>query len=248
MSYGTHLLNNAPAQTVFQQQAIQLAALNDQLALQRLAQQQQAQLAQLLFETEQAAHKFTSIAAVDPFAAGVMSRVRLGFVAWVQPGLFFSVEHKRQWAGATGQLANLWQGIERDPQRGQLAVAVVQAVETLQRMRAFVGVDHQAELGKFRADAERARGGVKVGQIVMLVFGVASVVLLFVAWPLAFLTGIGAAFGFGEMQSKTKKAATATRAGDEYQAGVAAFNAFMADPNGGRLLEQMAAQHPQLAA
>jgi hypothetical protein len=257
MNYGFWLLLGQSAQTtVMSAQLRQLGGIADELTVQRLAHQYQALLAQVLVETEQATHRISSLWTHDRFAAAIHARLRLNAVQNIHPGLFDRYETKRAWAAATDQLGSLWSAIDRDPQWGTFGRNVVQAIDTLRQWQSFVG-DPQARLSGATAEADRAERVRKRWRIMPLVTFAGGLLLLIVgaAAKAEALGGIGAITMLlgpvGSVFMWIDRASRARRAKKhlaDFQLQLAQFNAFLADPLGGKLLDQVASKHPALVS
>jgi hypothetical protein len=233
----------------------QMGHVGNELAMQRLAQQYQAILAQVLFETEQATRQIRALGAQDRFAAGIHARLKLNALQEIHPGLFDRYETKRAWAGATEQLNTVWSAVDSDPQWSNFGRNVVRAVETLRQWQAFVG-DPQASLAAVTANAQKARKSAKAtlwwalglfasGPVLFIVAAIAKAPALATLMVFAWLAAILVLFSWFSRNGRAKRAADELAS---FQQQLASFNAFLADPLGGQLLDQAAATHPALTA
>jgi hypothetical protein len=250
MNYGFWLLLGQSAQTsIMAGQMRQLGHIGGELELQRLSQQYQATLAQVLFETEQATRYISALALRDGFAAGILARLKLNALQEIHPGLFDRYETKRAWAAATEQLHHIWSVVDTHQQWSPFGRNVVRAVDTLRGWQAFVG-DPQASLAAVTATAEKARKSAKITLIGAPVSLLLGIVIGVVAHAPGFtkFTVVCVFFPmlFVGLFSKLGKSMKAAKELKQFQQQLASFNAFLADPLGGQLLDQVATRHPAL--
>lgn len=250
-------------------QLTQMAGIHGHLAQQAMMQQQQAALAQVLFEAEQAARDAHALAPHDPFAAGVIARIKLNAVSGVGVGMFHTIESKRAWGGACEALDAHWRAVAAHPSDGPLAHRVLGAIDTLLRLRAAASDNPSAHLAVLESTAKQDEKAFRqITNALGVAFGLALLLsighsLYMGALPSLGLQDAGAAalmrLGYilawlavpilGIMTLTRRGEMVASRARAVQFAPLAAeFNAFLAHPDGGQLLEQVAARHPRLAA
>ncbi|WP_441289453.1 hypothetical protein ACSRUE_01435 [Sorangium sp. KYC3313] len=230
-------------------QASQLLAINNQLAYQQAVQQQQAILNQVIFETEQAAAYLSDMTSRDPFAAGILSCIRLRNVQGIDASFFHALDAKRSWTHATGRLASNWQWVDGHPQLGDPARRFVQSFGDLMRWREVLGPDPQGEMSRREAQAKKDDTSFKVtlwitgaGPVAFIGGALAHVSLISIAGVLLLLGGAIKMLSDYGAKLKSGKAAA------EYRQQLDQFNAFMSNPDGGGFLGSVASKHPQLAA
>jgi hypothetical protein len=179
--------------------------------------------------------------------------------------LFHDIESKRAWSHAIGTMQSMWRALEEDHTLRDRGRALVHAIDQLQGWRAFVTSDPRARLTEFeqaadraRADATRAKRNLIIcvalipGSFLFLVIGALFEVITgyeasFVAVlaTFMFLAGIFGTVALLAGRGSTKrKVEEREREALEFRTQLDRFNGFLADPYGGRLLEQAAEQHP----
>jgi hypothetical protein len=245
---------------IAQQQVRQLGAIHDQLARQNFIQQQQAALAHTLFELETFVRKVTRIAQADPFAAGVLSRVRLNTMQGLTPDLFMQIEHKRSWAYATETLAGCWRAIEHAP----MAHRIVQAVHDLISWQGRLGPNPHGRLVDLEKKADGASTILKIAAVAMalgIVIGgfmalggigmvnAARNTQDIDAGRTVIVVGLAAVGGGITFAAVSWEKAKRTRVdADGYAQQLGTFNAWMGSPEGGGLLNEAVRRHPLLNA
>jgi hypothetical protein len=259
MSYEFWLLVGQNRQIqIAQQQVRQLGAIHDQLARQNFIQQQQAALAHALFELETFTRRVASIAQADTFAAGVLGRVRLNNMQGLTPELFMQLEHKRSWAYATETLEALWRGAQGNPMAHRIAAVVQTLIDWNQRL----GPDPNSRMAQLNKSCEAAHNKVKNAAILMVLGIVVGGLLIFGgiallaggktkqesdSWWVLVLPGIAAVvLGIMGVVDAKKKLGEANAAARDYHALYGQFNAWLASPEGGGLLNEAHRRHPLL--
>jgi hypothetical protein len=243
-----------------QAQMRQLGQISSHLAQQHFIQQQQAALGQLLFDTEQFAKSTEAWAKEDPFAAGFLANMRLRGTGEVRPEMFYAVEHKRAWLDVRERLEARWRTLEQNPSWRDLAFRLTRAVEKLIGLQAELGPDPQGRLADLRrrvADRDSgskillvlvalasvfALGSCGAGCILVTALHDRSGDVLGSVLAILFLFGAG-----GALAGYFSKAAESKRMRQEVarlEHHLGHWSAFQHDPEGGRLLDQMVADHP----
>ena len=243
-----------------------------QLAWQQ-QQQWQALLQQVLYDTEENAELLLSVASVDAFAAACRARLWLCSLAdaGITPSQYTAVEHKRALTETARVLEEIAHGdVERT---GNLVDRVVAAWRRHDYLRHRLGDGNDARIEDLQqtellAESEasrltmRARTALAVAVVAAVVVGgglvfglttqasqadglglglswVAAVVFLLAAIRVRQL----AVIRIGQLQRQASEAGS-RRAG--MRASLDDYQAFLADSDGGQLIEQAMREHPAL--
>lgn len=234
-----------------------LQGIQLQLEQQRVQQQHQALLQQVLFETDRAARDISGLAMRDSFAAAIHSRMRLDAVQGIDASHFQAFEHKKVWSDSIGALSRCWRDVEQNPHARDLATRFLAAAQQMNVWQRALGPQpdqrlqqlHQLDVGA-RQDAKKAKSFL-LGAVGALGASILMTIILSAATDAG---GCGGPFIVGSIiaivvflqkfmdaNNRERKAQLDYEA---YRSDTEQFGAFMQNPHGGRLLEEIATKHP----
>lgn len=234
--------------TIWHAQYAQLALMNWQMHQQQRLAAWQANLHQVLHETEQMAHRVANTLPKDVFAAAVHARSWLARIHGLDASAFHTFEAKRSWAAAVGVLDGAARAARNDGATQQGVDGYFARMDRLTGYQRHMGGDPQRYLASVKFRHSPARAGTAfygIGAICVfssLVFfgteggaGVAMTALLFAA----------AAIAVAVLKVRAAREAEARELGDAHRF-VDEYHRFLSDPGGGLWLDGVWKQHPLL--
>lgn len=252
-----------------QAQLHQLGNISGHLASQQAEQRRQSMLAQALYEVETAARSVGDVARSDPFAGAILSYLRSRSFSQISANMFSTIDSKRAWDAAFGALCSPWRMLESDRAWHDLGKRVVLALDEMILIRSQSGtadplpllITAEAELGdaERRAAPWRARAWlsfllIPTTIVIAIVFSaifhgmrgyedpggpIAAIGLLLVC-PTCIATAIYLRV------TRSARAQDVGRRVARLRASTDVLRNFMSRPDGGALLEFVAAKHPAL--
>jgi hypothetical protein len=228
--------------TIWHVQAAELAALNWQLASAQQQGRVQANLHQVLHETEQMAQRVRATRQSDPFAAAVLAFGQLRWIHGISAAHFHDYQAKRAWSDACDTLDAAVRG-ERQRNAAALDSYTVNA-DCLAAFQSRLGASPDATIEARRRERDRHKMlPLAIGAGVLFFLGICTTGI---SGGLAFLLLAVAGFvGVQWLLARSKWHAANGRL-EATMNDAASFQRFLADPSAGAWLRQAWSAHPLL--